>query len=133
MQIIKHALSSGKREGSIQVTLSKFLFMYRITPHSSTGSSPSELLMGRRLRNRLDLYFPTAEKKVIQAQERQKKYHDKSKTLRTFCIGDHVLIKNFRSKKPKWLAGSIVKCSGPLSYHIRLSDGVITRRHVDHI
>ena len=30
-----------------------FLFQYRVTPHTVTGSSPAELLMGRKLRNKL--------------------------------------------------------------------------------
>ena len=35
---------------SVREKLAKFLFKYKITPHSSTGIAPSELLMGRRLR-----------------------------------------------------------------------------------
>ena len=30
-----------------------FLFQYRVTPHSVTGISPAELLMGRKLRDKL--------------------------------------------------------------------------------
>ena len=30
-----------------------FLFQYRVTPHTVTGVSPAELLMGRRLRDKL--------------------------------------------------------------------------------
>ena len=37
------------QNGSIEEKLAKFLFKYRITPHSTTGVSPSELLMGRRM------------------------------------------------------------------------------------
>ena len=40
--------SGGKGE-SMETRLSKFLFQYKITPHSSTGVSPAVLLMGRRL------------------------------------------------------------------------------------
>ena len=39
---------------SIQDRLSRFLFQYRTTPHSTTGVPPAELLMGRRLRTRFD-------------------------------------------------------------------------------
>ena len=35
-------------EGSIEERLSRFLFWYRLTPHSMTGVSPAELLLGRR-------------------------------------------------------------------------------------
>ena len=32
--------------------------MYRITPHSTTGVPPAELLMGRRLCSRFDAMYP---------------------------------------------------------------------------
>ena len=33
--------------------LSDFLFYYRVTPHTVTGLSPAELLLGRKLRDKL--------------------------------------------------------------------------------
>ena len=33
----------------------------------------------------------------------------------------------------KWLQGHIVKSVGPLSYLIKLNDGRIFRRHIDHL
>ena len=47
-----------RMEGPMDVRLSRFLFRYRVTPQSTTGLSPSQLLMGRRLRTRLDLLHP---------------------------------------------------------------------------
>ena len=35
-------------EGSVDTKLDYFLFQYRLTPHSTTGKSPAELLMGRQ-------------------------------------------------------------------------------------
>ena len=35
---------------TIKEKVAKFLFKYRITPHSTTGVSPSKLLMGRCLK-----------------------------------------------------------------------------------
>ena len=49
---------------TIQEKLSKFLFTYRLTPHSTTGVLPAELLMGHRLRSRLDLLFPDIRDRV---------------------------------------------------------------------
>ena len=74
--------------GSIKEKLAKFLFKYRITPHSSTGIAPSELLMGRRLRSRLDLLKPDLAATVANNQLKQKLSHDKSKPYRTFTEGD---------------------------------------------
>ena len=39
-------------EGSVQDKISHFLFSYRITPQTTTGISPAELLLGRALRSR---------------------------------------------------------------------------------
>ena len=43
------------------------------------------------------------------------------------------MAKNFRSSNPKWLSGEIIRSTGPLSYLIKLSNGVETHDHVDHI
>lgn len=39
----------------VNLTLQRFLMSYRNTPHKSTGRSPAELLLGRRIRTKLDL------------------------------------------------------------------------------
>ena len=35
------------------------MFQYRITPYTTTGVAPSQLLMGRRIRSRLDIVKPS--------------------------------------------------------------------------
>ncbi len=62
---------------SIQDCLSRYLFKYRITPHTTTGVPPAELLMGRRLQSRLDLELS---QKVQSQQLKQKRGHDNTKT-----------------------------------------------------
>ena len=42
------------KEGDIHTKLARFLFSYLITPQSTTGVSPAELLIGKRLRFALD-------------------------------------------------------------------------------
>ena len=78
--------------GSVQEKLAKFLFKYRITPHSTTGVSPSELLMGCRIRSRLDLLLPDLTSVVQDKQLKQKQAHDKKKPDRNFIIGDSYCI-----------------------------------------
>ena len=118
---------------SIQEKLSKVLFDYRITPHSTTGIAPSELLMKRRLRSRLDLLHPEVSKKVEAKQDKQKAKHDTSQPIRKFSVNDNVLVRNQPSNNPKWIPGVIVKVTGPLSYVVQLLDGRSMRKHVDHI
>lgn len=59
-------------EGTLSTRVARFLFKYRITPQSSTGISPAELLYGRRLWSQLDQLHPDLGRKVQQSQERQK-------------------------------------------------------------
>ena len=118
---------------NIQVCLSKYLFKYRITPHSTTGVPPAELLMGRRLRSKLDLLYPELSDRVEREQRRQKQFHDSGKPARVFTVGDHVYAKNFSNTGPKWLPGAVIEVTGPLSYQIQLQDETIVRRHVDSV
>ena len=74
---------------SINTRVSRFLFTYRITPHTSTGKSPAELLMNRKLRSNLDLIKPSLHQKMIHATG------------------------------AKWLPGIITKINGPLSYEVK--------------
>ena len=62
--------------GTLEDRISRFLFPYRTTPHTTTGVSLAELLMGRKLKTRLDLVRPGLEERVIDRQTRQKKGHD---------------------------------------------------------
>ena len=63
--------------GNIEDKLARFLFQYRITPHTTTGQSPAELLMGRRPRSYLDILKPNISDRVSINQERQKEGHDR--------------------------------------------------------
>ena len=132
VQTFKQALKRIQGS-SIQEKLSKFLFQYRITPHTTTGIAPAELLMGRRLRSRLDLLFPTVSQKVESKQLKQKKEYDATKPVRTFSIGDLVYVEDFTASPQKWIPGKIVEVTGPLSYCIELLDGSTVRRHVDNV
>ena len=49
---------------NIDDKLDRFLFQYRITPHTTTGRSPAELLMGRSPRSHLDVLKPNVTDRV---------------------------------------------------------------------
>ena len=49
VQIFKRGLRKMK-EGNLHTKLARSLFNYRITPQSTTGTSPAELLQGQTLR-----------------------------------------------------------------------------------
>ena len=56
-------------EGSLKARLNKFLFQYRLTPQTTTGLSPAELMFGRRLRSHLDLLMPSIATRVNAKQQ----------------------------------------------------------------
>ena len=132
VQTVKQGLRQ-MQGGTVEEKLARFLMKYRITPHSTTGISPSELLMGRRLRSRLDILHPDLSGKVEDKQWKQKLAHDNQKAPRTFEEGDAVFAEDFTASSEKWLPGVIQKVTGPLSYRIQLADGRVVRRHVDNV
>ena len=115
--------------GSIGERLAQFLFWYRLTPHSTTGVAPAELLLGRRPRSKLDFLKPNLAETVQSKVLAQKKNHDARTRSRTFNVDEKVYVKDFPSKK--WVPGKVIEIRGPLSYLIQLSDGRVRRRHVD--
>eukprot|EP00731_Ephydatia_muelleri_P003665 Em0001g3665a len=130
VQTVKDALQ--KTSGDIDTRLSRFLFQYRLTPHSSTGQSPAKLLLGRVPRSHLDFLFPDVADNVKQNQQRQKQNHDQRATERFFVVGDKVYALNHRGT-PTWLPGTVSAVSGSRSLTIKFSDGRESRYHADHV
>ena len=97
VQTFKQALRQMEGE-SVEDKLARFLLNYRITPHSTTGVSPAELLMGRKLRTRFDLWLPDLQMSVEKKQWKQKQCHDKKKPVREFKTGQKVYAEEFASK-----------------------------------
>uniref|UniRef100_A0A1A7YSF0 Gypsy retrotransposon integrase-like protein 1 n=2 Tax=Iconisemion striatum TaxID=60296 RepID=A0A1A7YSF0_9TELE len=131
VQTFKEGMKKMK-EGDIQTRLARFLFSYRITPHATTGLSPAELLMSRKLRSTLDLVVPDLKTKVRHKQMKQKRDHDAHCKERGFTPGDDVLIRNY-SYGPKWIPGVIQTSTGPLSYSVCVGTGHVVKRHVDQV
>ena len=129
VQTLKEGLKRLKK-GSLNTRLTRFLFKYRITPHSSTGVSPAELMYGRKLRSQFDLLNPT--KAAHETQDRQEAGHGDKVTPRSFNVGDFVYARNF-SGGPKWLPGQVVQVEGSVLYRVKLKDGRIHRRHIDQL
>ena len=131
VQIVKKGLKKVT-SGSMNTRLAKVLFTYRITPQSTTGISPAELLLGRRPHTRLDLLRPNTARRVEERQQAQKRKHDLRARTRSFKEGDTVFVKNFGSGC-QWLPGKILDVSGPVSFRVQLEDGRQRRCHQDHL
>ena len=95
-------------ECDLDTRLARFLFSYT-TPHTTTGVSPAELLMNRKLRSPLDLLSPSVEDKVLEKQYSQKRYYDLHNRERRLCVGDSVMVESLGK-------GIITEQSGSLSF-----------------
>lgn len=78
---------------TVETKLNRALFSYRITPQATTGLSPAEMWMGRKLRCTLDFIHPNQKKKVEAKQTSQKAYHDKHARECNFGAGDPIYTK----------------------------------------
>jgi hypothetical protein len=133
VQTFKAAMNKSQRGGSDwEKCLANFLLTYRITPHATTGLAPSELLMKRQLRTRLDIMRPDVGKTVEQAQKRQQTAYRSSPQTNEFKEGDLVWARNYR-EGDKWVRATVVKRQGPLTYKVRVNDSLVWKRHVDQL
>ena len=141
-----HPASNGLAERAVQIVkglkketsgtmasqLARVLCSYRITPQTTTGVSPAQLLLGRRPRTRLDLLKTNLAERDEQKQLDQKARHDQRAKARSFRVGDTMFVQNF-GFGDQWLPGVILSLSGPVSYIVELAGGRQKRCHQDHL
>ena len=130
VQTFKQGLTKLK-EGTINERISRFLFNYRITPQSTKGTSPAELLLGRRPLSCLDLLKPDLSTRIETKQAKQR-LTSNSRTVPNYELGDAVYARNF-GYGSRWIPGLLVENTGPLSFKMECEGGRIWCRHVDHI
>ena len=90
--------------GLMDERLAQFVFWYRLTPQSTTGVALAELLLGRRLRSKLDFLKPKLSETVEPRVQAQKRNHDLKMRLRFFVNDDSMYVKDFCNSK-KWVPG----------------------------
>ena len=133
IQTFKQAMKKTAKDNlSLQQKLANFLLTYRTTPQATTNVAPCKLLMSRAFRTRFDMLRPSTEKRVCDAQAKQKLRHDKHGKDHSFTIGQTVWVRDFRGST-KWVPGVIVQSISPLTYMIQLDDKSLWKRYVDHI
>ena len=132
VQTLKSALRKDPGGISLETQLCRFLFRYRITPHSTTGVPPAELLLGRRPRSRLDLFHPNIAERVHGRQAKQKNSHDRHCCRRDVRVGQPVWVRDLPAGST-WLPGVIVQARGSDRFQVELQDNRKVDRHIDHI
>jgi hypothetical protein len=124
VQTVKNGLKASQPEGlDIRYRLDRFLMAYRNAPHSTTGQSPAQLMLGRPLRTRFDCIKPS----IISKQ------CDLSPTIRPreFSIGASVWVRCYMGAT-KWKQGVVLDQIGPLCYYVEV-EGRKWKRHVDQL
>ncbi|KRX44072.1 Transposon Tf2-9 polyprotein [Trichinella murrelli] len=116
--------------GSWKQRLANFLFLQCVSPCATTGKSPTELLMKRRLRTVLDRIHPDIEVEAIEGNSDVTK-PDKQK-IRIFAPDDLVFARNYEHG-PKWCPATIVAPTGPVFYKVRTTDGQLWKHHLDQL
>ena len=102
-------------------------------PNTTTGLTPAELFLKRRVRTRLDLLRPNVAERVSQNQAIAKQNSDKKANLRVFELGEAVFVENLiKREQPKWLPGTIVEKVGSVMYRVQVNDQT-WRRHADQL
>lgn len=135
VQTVKRLFTKSKLSG-IDPLIS--LLEYRTTP-LDIGSSPSQLLMGRRLRAALPVTVQhmvpeipvNARDKMISSRMRAKKQYDKNaKPRKTPEVGESVRFQKFDKK---WNPAVIVNKHNGRSFSLLDQNGTIYRRNTSHI
>ena len=107
--------------------LAHFLLGCRTTPHTATGCTPAELLMGRRIRIRLDLLHPNLSSRIS-----EKSREADHSTRRMFETGEPVIVRDYRSRKSSGIKGVIQDRLGPITYRVQVED-LLWKRQVDQL
>lgn len=130
VQVFKQAFRKF-HTGTIQDRIARFLVQHHNTPHTTTGTSQQNYCF-------VDVYILGW---ISFSQTWNNRYVTRSKDSNVTMVPESntensrretVFVRNFCGV-PRWLQGTISHQSGPLSFHVQLTDGRVIRRHIDHL
>lgn len=116
---------------------------YNNTPHCSTGVSPAELHINRKLNFLLSQVLPQSESQSPTSIHRTAKSNiDKTLTRQVrnfggnrkiqFNVDQKVICRNYRNQPP-WVNGIIVRKLSPVTYLVKVNGLGVWKRHVNQI
>ena len=80
-------MKAGSNDGqSLTTHLPQFLLSHRLSPHATTGVTPSALFLQRKIHTRLDLLKPDIKSFVSLKQSQQKLHHDITQSIDSFQL-----------------------------------------------
>ena len=137
-ECIKRAVETVKvgiqryENGDLDTKLSRFLFSDRDTAHSTTGVTPTEMLMRRHLKTPFHLLRPHLRVKVGAKQYGQKMGPDVNKTPPSYNPGDPVHALIYRNGMSSCVPSTIDKRRGSVSYTVQLAEGMLVYSRIRH-
>lgn len=123
-KIIKSPVKSD-----LDIELSKFLFQYRNTPHTTTKETPTKILLGKSVRFIFDLLKPQTDDIVLGKQITQ--IQNSGRRDVTFDLNEKLLIRDYRSPSSKWKTAIVTKILGTRNYQVTTDENHVWKRHVD--
>ena len=114
VQTFKESMKRSSGD-SLNTCVQRFLFRYRITPHTTTGIAPAQLLLGRLPCSHLYLLKPNVATCVQSKQNAQKTSHNVQ------GVSDSVFVHTVAAGA-LWIPGKVMKVNGPLSYMYLIQD-----------
>ncbi|XP_055340858.1 uncharacterized protein K02A2.6-like [Paramacrobiotus metropolitanus] len=113
----------------LPTALREFLFRYRNAPQATTGKSPAELFLSRKLRGQLDLLVPVLMTTVERNRKRYQQNFDQRTKEKHFLVGEYVMVRDYRPNRAvDWQRGQLVKREGTRIWVV-LVNGTDLRRH----
>ena len=126
VQSFKEGIKADKSGRTFQHKLHRLLLTYRSASHATTALSPAQLLLGRNVRTRLDLFKPDVtrgvDKRLLQSN---------NSTLKFFVNDQYVWVCNYR-RGPNWVRGTVIERTGPVLFRVKVNDQT-WRRHVEQL
>ncbi|XP_055338681.1 uncharacterized protein K02A2.6-like [Paramacrobiotus metropolitanus] len=130
VQTVKDGIAKLREDGkSFPVALRQFLWRYRSVPHATTGVSPAEQFIGRKMRSTMDLLVPVLLTTTEKNRQRYQRNFDKNTKPKNFQPGQMVLTRDYRlNRLVDWVSGKLLKREGTRIWQV-LVNGMTWRRH----
>ena len=124
----QHMKCKNANTSTVHSSISKFLLTYRTTPHATTGVAPSLLLMGRKIRTKLDLMLPNL---LSEQQTKGWKQMQRQGKVTQFKPLSQVMVRSYNTPD-KWVPGTVTRQVGNMHYDVNVN-GTVTKRHIDQL
>ncbi|CAH8568685.1 unnamed protein product [Dicrocoelium dendriticum] len=117
---IQEGALKSRGEGTVDECLQAFLLSYRSTPNPATpgGQSPSEALMGRKLRTINEALIPT---------EKPPSHSGAYIKHKEFVVGAPVYARDYRAGRPRWIKATVTARRGDMLHDVSVGDDTWVR------